>query len=222
MHKIFLQASLKCMYLATALTTTDCIVYTAKKSMHELSFSFVLLCFISFCLCLYNACDNPTLLEDTPPSRLSYGKISNHCRQITSARRTWKIYVLGRGSCMTIRDFEIWGMLPVWYGTCFSPPVLLSWRSEPPLVSCPAGMLAKLIGLLQIRQRHCSRNISPFSLPRSPGSLEGIEALRTQHKPHFLHCLASTSDFAPFQPSCLIKVTCPFSSKCETFFLNSF
>ena len=62
-----------------------------------------------------------------------------------------------------------------------SPPVLLSLGSELPLVSCPAGML---IGLLQIRQRNCSRNISSFSLcSRSPGSLEGIEALRTQHKP---------------------------------------
>ncbi len=86
----------------------------------------------------------------------------------------------------------------------FFPPVPLCWRSEPPLVSCPAGMLAKLIGLLQIRQRHCSRNISPFSpfslCSRSPGSLEGIEALRTQHKSHFLHCLASTSDFFSFSP----------------------
>lgn len=89
--------------------------------MHKLSFFFVLLCFISFCLCLYNACDNPTSLADTPPDRLSYGGISNHCKQITSAGHTWKIYVLGGGSCMTIRDLERWGMLPVWYGTCFPP-----------------------------------------------------------------------------------------------------
>lgn len=62
-------------------------------------------------------------------------------------------------------------------------PALRSLRSVPPLVSCPTGTVAKLIGLLQIRQRNCSRNISPFSLcSRSPGSLEGIEALRTQHK----------------------------------------
>lgn len=55
------------------------------------------------------------LLADTPPNRLSYGEISNHCKQITSARRTWKIYVLGGGSCMTIRGFERWGTL------CFPP-----------------------------------------------------------------------------------------------------
>lgn len=75
---------------------------------------FVLLCFSSVCLCLYNACDNPTLLADTLPGRLSYGDIWNHCKQITLAQYTWKIYVLGGGSCMTIRNFERWGMLPVW------------------------------------------------------------------------------------------------------------
>lgn len=153
-----------------------------EKSMAEATVSFVLFCFISICLCLYNTCDNPTSLADTPPNRLSYGEISNHCKQITTARRTWKINVLGGGSCMTIGGFERWELLSVWYGMCF-PPVLLSLRSVPPLVSCPAGMLAKLIGLLQIRQRNCSRNISPFSLcSPSPGSLEGIEVLRTQHK----------------------------------------
>lgn len=60
-------------------------------------------------------------LADTPPNRLSYGEISNHSKQIKLARCTWKINVLGGGSCMTIRDFERWGMLPVWYGTCLSP-----------------------------------------------------------------------------------------------------
>lgn len=125
------------------------------------------------------------------------------------------MHVLGGASCMTIRDFcETGGMLSVWYGTCFPPP--LSLRSVPPLVSCPAGMLAKLIGLFQIRQRNCSRNISPFSLcSRSPGSLEGIEALRTAQ--------IFTSFFALhlpliFLPSCRRKVTCPLSAKCETFF----
>lgn len=176
------------MYLATALTTalttTDCTVYIGEKGMRKLSFPFVLLCCVSLCLCLYNACDNPTLLADTPPNRLWYGEISNQCKQITSARRSWKIYVLGGGSCMTIRDFERWGNAACVIRRVFFPPhVPLSLRSVPPLVSCPAGTLAKLIGLLQIRQRHCSRNISPLSLcSRSPGSLEGIEALRTQHK----------------------------------------
>lgn len=104
------RASLQCMYLATALTTADCIVCIGGKRKKKLRtryhFSFVFLCFISICLCLYNACDNPTSLADTPPDRLSYGEISNHRKQITSAWRTWKIYVLGGGSCMTIRDFE--------------------------------------------------------------------------------------------------------------------
>lgn len=118
---------------------------------------------------------------------------------------------------MTIRDFERWGT--VRYGTCLPPPTPLpasALRSVPPLVSCPAGMLAKLIGLLQIRRRHCSRNISPFSLcSRSPGPLKGIEALRTQHKSHFL--LYSPVPLI-FFPSSLIKfLTLFFLNKCETF-----
>lgn len=62
-----------------------------------------------------------------------------------------------------------------------SLPVPLSLRAPPPLVSCPAGMVAKLISLLQIRQRNCSRNGLLFSLcTRSPGSLKGTEGLRNR------------------------------------------
>lgn len=105
---------------------------------------------------------------------------------------------------------------------CVFLPVLPSLRSEPPLVSCPAGMLAKLIGLLQIRQRNCSRNISPFSLcSRSPGSLEGIEALKTQHKSSLPSLACIYLRFRLFS-SCLRKVACPFSAGCRSLFLNSY
>lgn len=100
---------------------------------------------------------------------------------------------------MSLEAVNVWQSATLRDGLCYVCdmariflPVLLSLRSEPPLVSCPAGVLAKLIGLLQIRQRNCSRNISPFSLcSRSPGSLEGIEAPRTQHKSSlaFLPCI---------------------------------
>lgn len=67
------------MYLATAFTATNSIVSIIDGGLHKLSFFFVLLVlffFLSFvCLCLYNACDNPTLLADTLPARLSYGDI---------------------------------------------------------------------------------------------------------------------------------------------------
>lgn len=98
-------------------------------------------------------------------------------------------------------------------------PVPLSLRGVPPMVSCPAGKVAKLIGLLQIRQRNCSGNISPFSFcSRSPGSLEGIEALRTQHKSAlpFLPCMLLR--YSPFFFSYLRKAALYFILNSLLFF----
>lgn len=116
-------------------------------------------CFISFCLCLYKACDNPTSLADTPPTGFYMGKISNHSKQIISAPRTWKINVLGGGSCMTIRDSERWGMLPVRYGHC-APPLLSFSAWE---VSCHWSVV--LQGCLSVCYKS-GREIAPgTSLP---------------------------------------------------------
>lgn len=47
-------------------------------------------------------------------------------------------------------------------------------------------------------------------------------AKNTAKKSHFPLCLASTSDFSPLLHSCQMKVTCPFSAKCETLFYQFF
>lgn len=97
--------------------------------------------------------------------------------------------------------------LPKIRGGCLSDKKLfffpLSFRAPPSLVSCPAGMVAKLIGLLQIRQRNCSRNglifLSLFARTHQDPS-RGLRGFRTEHKsalPSFTSLLPERSYIVP-------------------------
>lgn len=68
-----------------------------RAAVAQNSFFLGILWCIGLCLCPYNAYDNSMLLVDILPDWLSYEETSNHCKQITSAWRAWKINVLGGG-----------------------------------------------------------------------------------------------------------------------------
>lgn len=77
-------------------------------------------------------------------------------------------------------------------------------RSVLLLVRCLARMPAKLIGLLQLRQRHGSRN--PFSLTSlNQDHSRVMEALQTQHKYQILPG-KSTFDFSDEEHVMLLQV----------------
>ena len=180
-----------------------CCLHWRKENMHKLIFS----CF-SFCFCLCSACDNPMSLADMPCDSLSYGKISNHSKQIKSAERTWKINVLGGGSCMTIMDFERWQMLP------FSPPPpcpsqLEEWAAIGQL-SCRDAYRLVTVQAEKLQQEH----VSPFSLLSLTRITRGDwRAKSTAH--------ISTSPFALHLPLIFPCALRKVSAQCKTF-LNSF
>lgn len=64
-----------------ALATANCFWSMVKAGMTFLYFALPF-------VCLYNMCDRRMSLADTSPVGLSYGRISNHCKQIIVALAT--------------------------------------------------------------------------------------------------------------------------------------
>lgn len=137
------------------INTTDCTTEENRKTQ-SYCFPFALFPFLYVCIM--------HMISRTARRRAT--RLAFILRNIKLLHAVQKIF----GDTVQVRQTPRWRL----------SRVLLSLRSGPPLVRCPAGLLAKLISQLQIRRRNCKSNISAFSLcSRSPGLLKGIEAPRT-------------------------------------------